>query len=313
MAAIGSSASYGQSFISPTAPAVERLNRVSPYTVLLSVGDVARARNGGIVVTDPVQGAWYWLDQNLRLVLRVGKPGGSFGEFRALQSIRTLGYRTYTLDTHWKRIYVYEPLSAPYFRSPVPVVVPLDFTPIDLCPITQERAIVLGERDGMLLHEIDLGSGRVVRSGLPVDPSLRDVEGGELPEGWISCSPRAREFIVTWAGLPVVDVVSAATLHLVARSLLPADVSDRAISALGRAFIYKGEQVIQASVDSDVRTTPETVFVFHRGLQSPPRVLTGHSRLFPIGGDSAVMVTVGEGYTLEFVKLSEFFQFVKAK
>lgn len=277
--------------------------RTMPYDVLFSVGDVARTLYGGILVADPQEGTWFTLDLSLRVVGAtggfLGRDPGAFGD---LSSLRTLGSNQYALDRLRRRINVYSPILG-QVRPPW---VSLDFEPVDLCPISRNRLIVLGEYEGKLLHEVDVTSGQVIRSGLPADGAISDPDDGRLPDGWMSCDAGSREFLITWAGFPVVDAVDVQTLQLISRDLIPSSPGGGELSAIGRAFTYKGERVVQASRTGDMNESPDSVFLFHRGLQSDPRVMTGHQRLFAIGGDSAVLVTGADRFRLQLVKLSQF-------
>jgi hypothetical protein len=175
-----------------------------------------------------------------------------------------------------------------------------------MCPIALERMVVLGDRGGQMLHEIEISTGRVIRSGFPSDPSISDPDEAGLPDGWMSCDAGATEFLITWAGYPVLDIVDATSWQLVTRKLLPPGPGDRELSAFGRAFTYKSEYVVQATLEHDSHLTPDSVFLFHRDLQTPARVVTGHQRLFPLGGDSAVLVTGVDRFSLELVSLSTY-------
>jgi len=200
------------------------------------VGDVAAHEDGRIFV----------LDVLLNRVLVFARDGGKLGSFGgpgrgpgeidvpAALAVDTRG-RVYVLDRGNARISVYEGQEGDL--APV-APLPLDFNAEDLC-LADGRLYALGERNGMLIHELSPNTGAPVRSFAPDAAAREPVMRGARSNGYLGCADGRDDIVFLPILLPEVRRYDVRTGALVGTDTIPGYRAVR-IRRLGGGVAFEG-------------------------------------------------------------------------
>lgn len=194
------------------------------------VADVAIDESGRIAVLDGLENRIAVFTPDGRPLATFGGPGAGPGELTIPVAIAAGPRdRVFVLDRGNARINVYKPEGG---RSHS---IPLDFGGEDLC-FAEGRLYVLGERGGLLVHELAPETGVVLRSFAP-DPAARDpLMRSTRATGYLGCGDG--EIVLFPLLLPEIRRYSVADGHLAEIDTIPGYRAVRA-KRVGRSVVLE--------------------------------------------------------------------------
>jgi len=200
------------------------------------VGDVAAHVDGRMFVLDVLMNRVSVFARDGRKLGSFGGPGRGPGEIDvpAALAVDTRG-RVYVLDRGNVRINVYEGQEGDL--APV-APLPLDFNAEDLC-LADGRLYALGERNGMLIHELSPNTGGVVRSFAPDAAAREPVMRGARSNGYLGCADGRNELVFLPTLLPEVRRHDTRTGALLGTDTIPGYRAVR-IRRLGGGVAFEG-------------------------------------------------------------------------